>query len=467
MSGGKEHMARRLHLVGVAALAACALTLGACATSGSDKPAGGKSDGGATAAVGDSCEPYGDITLKVGFSEASESIGEGFKALIEEFEAANPNVTVELDAKEWASSQQTIRLVMSGDDPPDVMQGNEGWSIDGALWEAGLIANLDPYAELYGWVDEFPESALTVNRFSADAKVLGEGNLVALPQAIQYVGVFYNKAVLAKLGVSDPAALDDKATFLDTLEKAKAAGVTPVVLGDSEKWPVLHNLSLFNGWYDDPKVIDAWVFNTPDTTYDTPGRLKGSTDLQDWMTKGYFNEDALALTLADATARFSEGESPFFITGTWSLGDVFNGLGEDAGFMLWPAGDSGKHNAVGGYSLPFTMSTKTEYPDCAAAFIDFVAASPQAIEAQIAAGRPSAAKAGAEAEVDNPMLAQMISEYERLNADEGLFTWEDWPTPTMGELMGSECQRLLTGEITPQEYNTAVQDNWAEYMATR
>ncbi len=59
-------------------------------------------------------------------------------------------------------------------------------------------------------------------------------------------------------------------------------------------------------------------------------------------------------------------------------------------------------------------------------------ASPEAIEAQIAAGRPSAAKAGAEATIDNPLLSQMVSEYQRLNAENGLFTWEDWPTPTMG-----------------------------------
>ncbi|MDR0627010.1 MAG: extracellular solute-binding protein [Bifidobacteriaceae bacterium] len=460
-------MIYRLRPLALTLTALCGLTLTACATSGTGNKNTDDVSPAAAGAVGDSCEPYGDITMTVGFSEASESIGAGFAKLVEEFEAANTNVTIDLQAKEWASSQQTIRLVMSGDDPPDVMQGNEGWSIDGALWQAGLIANLDAYAELYGWVEEFPESALTVNRFSADGTVLGEGNLVAVPQAIQYVGVFYNKDVLAELGVDDVSVLDDQGKFMETIQAAKDAGRVPVVLGNSEKWPMLHNLSLFNGWYDEPDVIDAWVFNTPGATYDTPGRLKGSQDLVDWAEKGYFNADSQALTLADATARFVEGDSPFFITGTWSLGDVYAGLGDKAGFMLWPTNADGLHRAVGGYSLPFTMSTKTEYPDCAAAFIDFVTASQAAIDAQIEAGRPSATKAGAEAQVDNPMLAQMIAEYERLNADDGLFTWEDWPTPTMGNLMMSEAQRLYVGEITPQQYNTTIQENWDEYMATR
>ncbi|MDR1430656.1 MAG: ABC transporter substrate-binding protein, partial [Propionibacteriaceae bacterium] len=347
---------RNFKWIAVALAAAMgAASLVACGTESTPS----NNDSPTTAAIGKSCEPYGDITLRVGFSEASETIGAGFLELAKAFETANPTVKVEVEAKEWASSQQTIRLVMSGDDPPDVMQGNEGWSIDGALWQAGLIANLDPYAELYGWVDAFPDSALMVNRFTADGKTLGEGNLVAVPQAIQYVGVFYNKEILAELGVTDRTVLDDPKVFMETLDKAKAAGMVPVTLGDSEKWPALHNLSLFNGWYDEPQTINNWVFNVPGSTYDTPGRLKGSTDFQDWMKKGYFNEDALALTLADATSKFNAGSSPFFITGTWSLGDVWAGLGEKAGFMLWPVGENGKHRAVGGYSLPFTMSTKT------------------------------------------------------------------------------------------------------------
>ncbi len=454
--------------LGTTMLAACSNGGGASTTSAPEATGAAEtSASGETAAGSDQpCAQYGDITLTVGFSEAGEAIASGFNDLASAFEAANPNVKVDVQAKDWASSQETIRLAMSGNTPPDVMQGNEGWSIDGALWQAGLILDLDDYATKYGWTEQFPESALTVNRFSDDGKTLGEGSLVAIPQALQYVGVFYNKAVLDQLGI-DPSTLDDKDAFLAALDTAKAAGVTPVMLGDNDKWPALHNLSLFNGWYETPETINAWVFNTPDATYDTPGRLKGSTDFQDWYTNGYFNSDALATTFSDATARFGKGESAFFITGTWALGDVSKALGDDAGFMLFPAGETGIHEAVGGYSLPFVISSKSKYPDCAADFINFISTSDDAIAAQIAAGRPSATVAGLDAQIDDPLLATMIGEYKRLNADGGLFTWEDWPTPTMLTFQGSEAQRLLTGEVTPQDYNTSVQKNWDEYMAER
>ncbi len=448
--------------IGAVMLAGCSSNGGTSASSAPAAPAAA----GSSAAAG-ACTQYGNITLQVGFSEAGEAIETGFKGLATSFEQANPNVKVDVQAKDWTSSQDTIRLAMSSNNPPDVMQGNEGWSIDGALWKAKLIANLDPYAEKYGWADKFPPSALTVNKFSADGTQLGTGNLVALPQALQYVGVFYNKDLLAKIGITDPMTLDNKQAFLDALAKAKDAGLTPVMVGDSDKWPALHNLSLFNGWYETPNTINKWVFNTEGTTYDTPGRLKASTDFQTWYKNGYFNKDALATSFADATSRFGKGGSVFFITGTWALGDVSKALGDKAGFMLFPAGDTGKHEAVGGYSLPFVMSSKTKYPDCAAEFINHITTSDDAIKAQVAAGRPSATKAGTSAKVDDPLLTTMISEYKRLDADGGLFTWEDWPTPTMLTFSGQEAQKLLNGDISPQAYNTEIQKNWSDYMASR
>jgi raffinose/stachyose/melibiose transport system substrate-binding protein len=419
-----------------------------------------------TDAVAPSCADVGDITLKVGFSEAGEVILQEFKNQAAAFEAANPNVKVEVNAKDWASSWQTIKLAMSGDDPPDVMQGNEGWMIDGALWKAGLILDLDPYAEAFGWFDGFPESALMVNRFSDDGSVMGEGNLVAVPPAIQYVGVFYNKELLAQLGVTDVSTIDTKDAFLALLDKAKAEGLLPVMLGDSDKWPALHNLSLLNGWYVTPQAISDWVFNKAGSTYNDAGHIQGGQDFQDWMANGYFNQDALATSFNDAVARFGQGEGVFYIGGTWALGDIYKAMGDNAGFMLFPAGPSGTHAAVGGYSLPFIISAKSQYPDCAAAFINYVTASPEAIQAQIAAGRPSAAKAGADATIDNPLLKQMVSEYQRLNSENGLFTWEDWPTPTMGTLMMSESQLLLGGQQTSADYAKVIQDNWDEFMAT-
>lgn len=424
--------------------------------------------GSASPAAGlPNCADVGNITLTVGFSEAGEVIQAEFKKLAAEFEAQNPNVKVQINAKDWATAWDTIKIAMSGDNPPDVMQGNHGWTINGALMKAGLILNLDKYAQAFGWNDAFPASALKVQKFTTDGKTFGDGSIWSMTQAIQYVGVFYNKEKLAKLGVTDVKTLDTKAAYMALLDKAKAAGELPVMLGDSDQWPALHNLSLFNGWYVPVDNINNWVFNVAGSTYNDAGHIQAGKDFRAWMANGYYNQDALATSFNDAVARFGKGEGVFYIGGTWALGDIYKAMSDNAGFMLFPVGDSGKHEAVGGYSLPFVISSKTKYPDCAASFVNYITASPDAIKAQIAAGRPSAANAGASASIDNALLKQMVDEYQRLNADSGLFTWEDWPTPTMGTLMKAQSQLLLGGQITSEAYAKAIQDNWDEYMASQ
>jgi len=59
------------------------------------------------------------------------------------------------------------------------------------------------------------------------------------------------------------------------LDKAKAAGALPVMLGDSDKWPALHNLSLLNGWYVTPQAINDWVLDKAGSTYNDAGPPPG------------------------------------------------------------------------------------------------------------------------------------------------------------------------------------------------
>lgn len=455
---------------GIAALltaAAVAASATACANIGASDGAD-RSVSGTVAVGAKACSKYGkSVTLTMGVSEAGQSIAEQDRQLARQFEKKYPNVTVNVQVKDFADSLKTIKLAMSGSNPPDLMQGNEGWAIDGALWKAGLIKDLSAYEKAYDWGTKFPETALAANRFTADGATFGTGKLTGLPQGVQYVGVFYNKKLLTKLGVTDPSTLDDRDTLLATVAKAKSAKLTPVMLGDSEKNWALHNLSLFNGWYVSPDDITKWVYGTKGSTYDDAGHVRAATEFQSWMTKGYFNSDALSTSFNDAEARFAKNQAAFFVTGTWALGDLTRKMGDNVGFMLWPAGSGGKHAAVGGYSLPYTMSSKTKYPDCAAALLNFVTAGPEAVRAQIASGRPSATTAGAKAHVGDPLLAQMVADYTKLNAEKGLFPWEDWPTPTMLTLAESQAQLLLSGKTTPKAYCVALQKNWDDYLKSK
>jgi raffinose/stachyose/melibiose transport system substrate-binding protein len=335
----------------------------------------------------------------------------------------------------------------------------------GTLVKGGLVENLDPYVATFGWDKEFDPGVIQPNRFSTDGTQFGSGSLYGLSLASEYVAVFYNTDLLAQIGITDPKTLDNHDAFVAALDKAKAAGLQPILLGDATKFPGTHNYSLYQSWYVPPASSDDWVYGKAGTTFDDQAHQQAAADYQSWYEKGYYNQDALALAAADATARFGQGGSVFYIDGDWRTGDIATALGDKAGWMLFPPAASGLHGAVGSVSLPIMISSKTKYPDCAAAYLDFITTSDVAKQAMLDNGRIPATGVPANMQASDPLVQQEISEYNRLIADHGLMAWEDWATPTMLDLMGANTQSLLGGQMTPAQYTKAIQDNWTAFQA--
>ena len=177
-------------------------------------------------------------------------------------------------------------------------------------------------------------------------------------------------------------------------------------------------------------------------------------------------DTAPELAAPDATTRFGQGTGVFYIDGDWRTGDLSKALGSNVGWMLFPPASDGKHGAVGSVSLPISISSKTKYPDCAAAYLNFITTSDSAKQAMLDNGRIPATGVPANMQASDPLVQQEISEYNRLIADHGLMAWEDWATPTMLNLMGADIQLLLAGKMTPAQYTAAIQADWVKFQST-
>src|SRR3546814_1651862 len=58
------------------------------------------------------------------------------------------------------------------------------------------------------------------------------------------MGVYYNKAMFAELGLQVPKTY---AEFKDVVEKIKAAGRIPIAFGNRDRWPATNTMSLIMG----------------------------------------------------------------------------------------------------------------------------------------------------------------------------------------------------------------------------
>lgn len=414
----------------------------------------------------DGFDKLGPVTLRVVSGEAVDTQKLRLEEPTKAFEALYPNVKVEIEFKDFNTHLQTIKLVMQDANPPDVVHGNQGYDIMGSLIKAGLVTNLDKYAKVHGWEQKFSAEVIQPNRFSTDGKIFGEGSLWAVSQAVEYTGVFYNKANLAKIGISDVKSLDSIDAFEAALQKAKDAGLVPIILGDSDKWPANHSYSIMEGLFIDPKLHNDWVFGKAGSDI-TPACLQAGQKLQGWVNKGYFNPDILAISYDDSIARFTKGEGVFYIGGVWATSSIYTGLKDDAGWMLHPPGKSGQHISIGSINLPLMISSKSKYQDLAAAYLNFITTSDEAVNSMLKNGSLPAIGLTSDKKASDPLTQMLIDEYSRLIKDKGLEAWQDWATPRMYDLMSSNTQSLIGGQMTAGDYCKSLQDDWNTFQSSR
>ncbi len=202
--------------------------------------------------------------------------------LSEEFTKQFPNVTWDIRQDQFSNLMQQSPLLLAGDNPPDLIRLPS--MVD--LVKDGLLLNLDPYVTAYGW-DKWPASELVQNRVNADGQ-RGDGSLYAAGLNYSMTGVFYNKDLAAKIGMTEPPAT--LAEFETLLQKAKDAGELPIMQWGSAKSGMglafpLQNLMASVG---PTAPINDWIFQKPDATIDTPSNLEAAQHLETWIKNGYF-----------------------------------------------------------------------------------------------------------------------------------------------------------------------------------
>ena len=298
------------------ALAASALLLTAACTPGSDTPDGGAS---APSTVKTDASQLGDVTLTVWNQEVRGGQKAQMDELNKQFQAKYPNIKLKPVSRSFDDLKTTLRLALSGNDAPDVVQANNGRSDMGEFVKAGQLVPLDKWADAYKWKDRYPATVLQYSRYSADGKTFGEGNLYGMPQVGEVVGIYFNRAKLAALGIEPPKTWAD---FETALGKAKAAGEIPMQFGNLDKWPAIHVFGTVQDRNVPADQITTLAFGRPGSSWKTEENTKAAESLVSWVDKGYFNQGFNGQGYDPAWQDFGKGKGVFLIAGTWLQADL-------------------------------------------------------------------------------------------------------------------------------------------------
>ena len=152
--------------------------------------------------------------------------GEVVDTLIDQFEAANPGVTINRELQDFDNLRTILQTSLAAGEGPDVFFWGPGAGFMQPLIDAELLLPLDEYADEFGWRERiFP---WTFESVTFDDALYGLGN------ELEYIGVYYNTAIFEQLGLEEPETFDE---LVAIAEAVKAEGITPFAFTNQPGWP--------------------------------------------------------------------------------------------------------------------------------------------------------------------------------------------------------------------------------------
>lgn len=436
-----------------------ALVLSACG------PGGAGSDSTTTSGsrtVSKDVAGAGEVTLTVWDVNSEGAGNDAQKKLNQEFQDLHPNVKIQRVARSFSDIKTTLGLALDSGDAPDVVQANQGYPDMGTFVKGGLLTPLNDYADLYGWRDHFPAAQLAINSFSADGKVWQGDNLYGISHTGEIVGIYYNKAILHKLGVAVPTTISD---FNAALATVAAAGTLPISFGNSDKFPGIHLFGVVEAAVAGKDALRDLVTGKSGT-WTGDATVKAATMLQNWSDKKYITPESGGIVSSAALQAFTDGTSAFHVSGTWSVADIKAAMGTNAGFFALCPDGSDSPTTIGGAGMAWSMSSATKHADVAAAYIDFVTNSDTAQLMLDSGNLPSVLPEGYKAE-DGTLQGDVVATWQRINAEDNLVPYIDYTTSTFYGTITSGVQELIGDRITPKDFAGLLQTDYRSFLADR
>lgn len=199
------------------------------------------------------------------------------------------------------SVDNDVNVAVSAGQGPDIVYGS-GPSFVSTLASGGKLANLDSYAEKYGWKDRVLKPMYDACSYN--------GSLYSIPGALNTLGVFYNKKVLADLGFEPPKTIGELENIMDV---AMSKGLYASVTGAQGWRPTNENytslvLTHSAGPANTYKALKG------EKSWSDPEFVHAMEKIDEWYKKGYLaGKDYFNLDFNAAAQFLVDGRSPFFI----------------------------------------------------------------------------------------------------------------------------------------------------------
>ena len=302
------------------------------------------------------------VMVSISFWEGSNKKGteKTLTELTEKYKEIHPEVEFNLMPQPNSGYQDWIKARLAADDAP-VLEFNH----------TSILKDQYKNGYLYDFSEEFNKPNPYVDGNAAWKDIFEDGKLdaaheysyeptYAVPISGMGIGIYYNKDIYDKLGLSVPETWDE---FIANCEKIKESGSNPISMmlmkPDAVSW---FNWYFYTGMYANYYLANPDINYNGDNVLSTAEYAKAVCEGKFDLTKGKDNEfvnkyldfaeqfgkyciGAAGLDEAGAKAQFLAGTAGHLMSGSWDMDSMLN---------------NGKVN-IGVFSLPKFSKENSEY----------------------------------------------------------------------------------------------------------
>ncbi|MGH2698250.1 MAG: ABC transporter substrate-binding protein [Actinomycetota bacterium] len=364
------------------------------------------------------------------------------------FETFTDDTGIEVEFKAHLNTEYDtiLETALKGGKGPDVIQLRAYGSLQ-PLIDAGYLVPLDGTIER---LDEFSQQAL------AGAQGLDDGRLYGVPFAIQTLQVFYNKQIFEENGIEVPATYED---FTAAAAELKDAGITPIAAGGGDTWtlPILHSV-VGAEVYGGNSFVEGILSGEKDfTSPEFIDSVEAVADLMPLLPK-----DPAGVVYTDTQVLFAQEKAAMFVGGSWEAG-YFESTNPDLDFGTFPMPP--RHGGEGLVSWftdgSYGVNAQSPNRDEAQRLVEWMASEDYG---QLFVDELKQISPVPGVEFDDPLLQQMVADYEAAPTPYLLLVYFRYGDPTGTDLIGADIQKMMLEDMNPQQVGASLNKGVSQWF---
>ncbi len=359
-----------------------------------------------------------------------------------EYMAEHPNVTINITILENEAFKTKLTTVMQGGTPPDIFQSWGGGTFNEQV-DAGLLKDItaDLDADSGAWRNTFAPGALAV--YAKDGKNYG------VPFDMGMVSWWYNKDLFAKANIANPPATWDE--LLTAVKALKAAGITPIALGQKDTWTGMHIWAYLATRICGEKGFLAAAGRTG--AFTDPCFVEAGKQLKTLIDLKPFQDGFLGQTHDEMQGTFGNGKAAMELSGQWAPGSQ-KGQSQDEkgvanlGMFTFPAVAGGAGDVADAMGGGNGFGIGKNASPAAVDFVKYLVAVEQQKRVAASNGGIPVVKGGEAGLTDPNMIAVQkgfaSAKYFQLYYDQ-------YMPSAMGGIINDAVAKLYAGTSTPEQ----------------